>query len=137
MTFVLPFWLTFGRTLLGSHGWQTLLYLFLVAPALFIAMLTINILVWVRKDVRQKAEVSPVDAYLLLGLYVSVLLHGYFLIDGGDSEASLNSVMTVTLGEQFLGISTLLSEATFWLSFGLLITCIVIFAQELSSKKPY
>lgn len=135
MTFVLPFWLTFGRALMGSHGWETLLYLFLVAPALFVVMLTLNILAWVRKDVRQKVELSPTDAYLLLGLYLSIFLHGFFLIDGGDAEASLNSVMTVTLGDQFLEISTLLSEATFWMSFGLLITCIVVFARELGKRE--
>ena len=134
MTFALPFWLTFGRIMAGSAGWLTILYMVFVAPVLLVAMLALNILAWLQKDVRRKAELSRIDAFLLLAFYISVFFHGFFLVDGGDSEDSLNSVMTLMWHNRLLDLSTFLSSAALWLSLLLLITCIVVFIRELRKR---
>ncbi len=85
-------------------------YVIFVAPILFVSLLIFNILVWSRKEVRQKAELSRVDTFLLFTLYISVFLHGFSVVDGGDSQDSLNSVMTISLGHNLLDLSSYLSE---------------------------
>lgn len=135
MTFVLPFWLTLGRSMLGSSGHLTILYVFLIAPALFILMVIFNILIWARRDVRQKIEFGKLDSFLLLLLYISVFLHGLFVVDGSDTPESLSSVLTSLFGSHLLDVSSLLSGVAYTFSYLLLVICLVTFTGELLARR--
>jgi len=135
MTFFLPFWLTFGRNAFGSHGWLTVPYLFFIAPILFITLLVFNALLWARRDVRRITELSKVDSWLLLVLYTFVFLHGFFIVDGGDTPESLDSVMTILFNNNLHDLSALLSAVTYTISCLLLIACLVTFIYELTKKR--
>lgn len=135
MTFLLPFWLTLGRSMLGSSGYLTILHMFFIAPVLFILMLIFNVLIWARRDVRQKVEFSKLDSFLLLLLYISIFLHGFTIVDGSDTPESLSSVLTSLFGSHLLNISSSLSHITYMISFLLLAICLVTFIGEFSARR--
>lgn len=135
MTFILPFWLTLGRSMIGSTGYLVILYTFLIAPVLFILMLIFNILIWARRDVRQRLEFGKLDSFLLLLLYVSVFLHGFFVVDGSDTPESLGSVLTRLFGSHLMDVSTMLSGVAYTFSYFLLLICLAVFIGELIAKR--
>jgi hypothetical protein len=124
MSVLLPVWLTIGKSLFfGVGGWLALIYMLTVAPAIFIIFWIFFVLLALRKDVRATRAVGTVDTILLSAIYISVFFHGFFLIDGGDTKESLNSVaskhynMAHELSQEysmiFLAISTLLILVSF------------------------
>lgn len=131
MAVLLPLWLTFGRALLGSGGWGTLIYLIYIAPVLLVALSVITILI--RQSPRFKLEwlVTDWQAILLSLLYGSIFLHGFFLVDGGDSADSINSVATKLLGSGFQDASAMLS---IWLYFAAVILLAVMFVAALAAR---
>ncbi len=95
MMYVLPLWITFGKVILfGVGGWLMFMSLFTVVPLLFISLLLFRRLLMTRSDVRTTGKVGTLDAVLLISVYVSVFLHSLFIVDGGDTEGSVNSVAT-------------------------------------------
>lgn len=130
LAFVLPLWLTIGRSFFGSGGWMTLIYIFTVAPFLFVFLFILSVLLIKRYDVRLTKLVSPADVVLLLGVYVSTFLHGFFLVDGGDTQESVNSVASKYFGFSH-DISQVLSNTFFALAAILLLACVILFTAEL------
>lgn len=135
MILILPFWLTFGRSLLGSDGLLTLLYIFFIAPVIFITILVFNVLIWARRDVRQELRLGKIDSFLLLLFYIFVFLHGFFVVDGSDSPESLNSVMTVFFGNHPAELSSFLGGVTYAISCLLIAICFVTFIYELVAER--
>jgi hypothetical protein len=130
MIFVLPLWITIGRSLFGVGGWDVLFTFFIVAPILLISMLVIGLLISGRSDVKASGLVSPLDARLLTALYLSIFIFGFFLVGGGDTEESVKSVATQLLGGQFLDASQSISEWSLWLASALLPACVVVASVE-------
>lgn len=137
MIFVLPFWLTFGRAAFGSVGWMTLIYLFTVAPGLLVAMIIITVLIRTKRDVKASRMVTDVEAWLLLILYVGVVLHGFFLVDGGDSDTagSIKSVATEVFGQGFEDASSVLAIVFFLVSLAPLVALLILATIGLSQDR--
>lgn len=126
MVAIMPLWLTFGRGLLGSAGWLQLAYIFLVAPVLFAVLLAIALLIQTSPRYKLEGLVTAPEAVLLSLSYVSIFLHGFFLVDFGDTDESVNSVATQLLGAGFRDMSTTLSQVFLFGSAALLLTALVV-----------
>jgi hypothetical protein len=126
MSVLLPLWLTFGRGLLGSGGWGMLIYLFIYAPVLLLLLLLIGMFINSRPEVKTTGMVSDMEAVLLLALYLSVFLHGFFVVDGGDTQDSINSVAMSVFGKSFQGQSEYYSGIFLSSAMVLLITVFVL-----------
>jgi hypothetical protein len=124
MLLFLPFWLTFGRGIFGSGGWGTLISAFIISPALFVALITLNILVKVRRPIGAKPTLGQIDSLLFTALYISVFAVGFFFVDGGDTTDSVKSVATNLFGRSFQQTSQNLSNAFFIMS--LLFICALL-----------
>lgn len=135
MAFFLPFWLTFGRGMLGSSGWGTLLSLFFVTPALLVTLVVFALLVKIRRPFDSKPVLGMVDSILFTVLYVSVFAVGFFFVDGGDTPESLASVATNIFGRGFQQISEILSGVFYDLSLILLLVLFIILVYE-RVKRP-
>lgn len=130
MVFIMPLWLIIGRAMFGSFGWGTIIYFFTVAPILLISLLILGFLVKTRKAADGKSYLGLVDSSLLTMLYATVFLHGFFLVDGGDTEESLNSVATKILGKSFQSTSEALGEIFYYLAALLLAITFIVFIFE-------
>jgi hypothetical protein len=77
---VLPVWILVSRGIVADGlGWQFVAYL-VACPVLFVALAAIAGIVSARKSVRAARAVSWLDAGLLGGLWVLLVLHGLFAI---------------------------------------------------------
>lgn len=95
MMFTLPLWVTFGKGLIfGVGGWLALISIFTIAPALFVVFLIFALLLMTRKDVIESRRLGVFDSVLLLILYLSIFLFSIFVVDGGDTPESVDSVMS-------------------------------------------
>ena len=135
MVFILPLWLVLGRALFGSYGWGTIIYFFTVAPILLVSLLILGFLVKVNKTPDGRGYLSIYDSSLLTALYTAVFLHGFFIVDGGDTEESLNSVATKILGKSFQGTSEALGAFFFYIAALILTITFIVFLYE-RAKKP-
>ncbi len=81
MTFFLPFWITFGRALLGSGGWMTIMFLIFCAPYMIGILLLFSILI---KIFYVEKVFSGIFEAMLPTFFWSVFLFGFFIVDGGD-----------------------------------------------------
>ncbi len=122
----MPFWLTFGRGMLGSAGWLQLAYMFLVAPALFVVLLGIAFLIQTSPQYKLERLVTTPEALLLTLFYVSTFLHGFFLIDFGDTDDSANSVATHIFGVGFRDTSAMLGTVFLFASVALLAATLIV-----------
>lgn len=135
MSFFLPFWLTIGKSMLfGIGGWVGLAYIFTVAPAIFVILWLLFILLALRKDVRETNSIGIVDTLLLYALYITIFAHGIFLVDGGDTQESVNSIAT-----KYFGIthqtSSILSVVLMVVFFALILICFSLFIYEMATKR--
>ena len=133
MVFFLPFWLTFGRGLLGSGGWMTIMYIFTYAPMLLVGLLAVWFLLRFRADVRETKSIGSLDSIVLLALYVSIFLHGIFLLDGGDTPDSVNSVAMHVFGMDKStsdALDTMFASLCILLFVVTLVLCIVEFRKK-------
>ncbi len=139
MVFLLPLWLTFGLNLLGIGGWTSLFYWFAGVPALFVVLLILYALVKPRSATNGKSHLGIIDSVLLTAIYVVVFLHGFFLVDGGDTEASINSVATKFFGksDESIFYSNYLSQIFLVISALLIIiTLAVVIYERLRQPLP-
>lgn len=135
MALILPFWLILGRGLVGgSSGWVAVVYFFYVAPPLILSLLAMRLLVKTRVDALGQKHFGKVDSMLLSTVYLSVFLHGFFLVDGGDTEESVASVVTQ------LGVSNEVSEfygeVFFLTSLLLIIVTLAVLIYE-RTRRPF
>jgi len=135
MSIFLPFWLTIGKSMLfGIGGWVGLAYIFTVAPAIFVIFWLFLMLLTLRKDTILTNSIGIVDARLLLALYTSIFAHGIFLVDGGDTAGSLNSIATKYFGIT-LELSSVLSGVFLVASSVLILACLSLFIYEMITKR--
>ncbi len=91
------FMLTLGRSFLGSGGWMTILYIFTVAPFLSFYGLFVSAIVYVRW--KKTGYVFSRWMKAALGIFlVATGVHSVTLVDGGDTNESINSVLTNVMG---------------------------------------
>lgn len=140
MAFILPFWLTFGRALFGAGGWATFILMFTFVPVLLTTVAMMSIMLNTRADVKASGKLQTSDSLLLLLLYLSVILHGFFMIDGGDTPES-NSVAATLFGDGMFDVAEKLGEDTLaagvfsTASMVLLVVCIIVFGYKRFLKK--
>lgn len=136
MIFLLPFWLTFGRALLGSAGWVGLIMLFTVAPLLLIILVLFTWLVKGRREVQATKMVSKKDAQLLTVLYSSFIVFGLFVVDGGDTSDSVGSVVTMAFGKSLEPLSNMLAGISFLVAcICVLLGFILFISERVESRK--
>ncbi|HVQ44263.1 MAG TPA: hypothetical protein VMT30_04840 [Candidatus Saccharimonadia bacterium] len=119
MAVVLPAWVT-----LSHSGWLSIIYIFTFGPAVFVALLVIGFIISGRPDVKKSGLVSRPDVWLLGALYLSLLLFGFFVVDGGDTSESLNSVSMTVFGRGFEPATELLQA---WLGISSILLAIITF----------
>lgn len=117
MAIILPLWITLGRGFFGSGGWTTLALLISVAPIMLCGLLFLAFFIRSRPRVRTDNAVSKIDAVLLTVLYLSIFLYGIFLVDGGDTPESINSLASLVLGDGFIAISGVVSSFLIGITF--------------------
>lgn len=130
MAFILPLWLVFG----ASGGWLTLLFMFILAPALFAILLVLHFLVSGRTDVVTNKRLNPVDAVTLTVLYVSIFMYGFFVVNGGDTTDSINSDAMKLFGRSFQNTSEQLSNVFLTFSIVLIVLTFILFLYERFAK---
>ncbi len=136
MSILLPLWLVVLRdTLFGIRGWETLVYMFTYAPAVFVICWILFGLLIARDDVEQTKSIGSIDSLMLIGLYVSVFLHGFFLVDGDLSAGTLDHSVATKYIDQSNGVSNGNSEFFFLSSCLLIFLCFILFTYELVSKR--
>lgn len=132
---LLPLSLIFGRALFGVIGWEFLLLMFLV-PFFIVGMLVAAAFITLRPDVRASRKVSLKDAQLLLSLYASLILYGFFLPGVADTPERVQSLASHVFGPGFAGMSALLSHLFMLTSIALVVwLCVAAFAQRATGKK--
>lgn len=134
MTFILPFWLSFGLYALGVGGWGSLALIYFIAPLLLLILGIIGLLVGTRRDVRKNKQLNPTDALVLTSLYTSIFLFGFFTVNGADTEESINSVAMELFGRGFQSASDWLGQAFFIISIILIVIAFVLFLYEILVK---
>lgn len=103
---LLLLWLTIGRAFFGSFGWFTVI-LVLWGPLITVVLLiilTVSI-----KPIPKSATASVLtrrDKTLLYLLGGSIFLSGCFIVDGGDTPDSTNSIITHFFGDDFVSLSS-------------------------------
>jgi hypothetical protein len=140
MVFILPFWITFGRAIFGSQGWGTLLFIFTLAPLLCLVLLAFYFLLRSRGDIKFTKKLGMVDSFLMTGLYVSVILFGFFYVDTAGnidvaSQTTSNSVSFDFFGSGFAGAANTLAWAFFDLSIAIALVILVVLLYE-RFRKP-
>lgn len=135
MSFLLPIWLTVGKGMIfGVGGWVSLIYMFTLAPAIFAVLWLFFLLLYLRKDVKATRSIGTVDSILLLSLYVSIFLHGFYLLDGGDTKESVNSVASKHFNVS-QELSSEYSGAFVALFSSLMFACLLVFIYEIIKKR--
>ncbi len=117
----LPWWVALGRSIFDVGGWLILATLFLIAPVLVIALVILLPVTLLRKDVKAARSLQPIETGLWIALLVSGIVYELTLMDGGDTEESLNSVLTKYGGHGLDTISGVLCTASFWVGAAALI----------------
>lgn len=126
MVFLLPFWITFGRSYFGSGGWLAFVSLFTTIPMLVVALIVINIIIHFNATYKLERLVTKPQAIVLALLYWCIFLYGIFIVDGGDTVESLGSVATRIFGKGFMNISTELGVFFYIASFILLLAAFIV-----------
>ena len=135
MSIALPLWLTVGKlALFNAGGWMTLIYLLQVVPIIFVVFWVLFILLAKRKDVRETKSIGSFDSVILILLYVSIFIHGIFLVDGGDTDESINSVAMNIFGMN-QSVSSELSQFFSIFAIVMAVIALVVFIYKLISKR--
>lgn len=113
---------------------MAIIMLFTVAPFLVIALLALFGILHVRPEIRKTKRAGLLDSILLLCFYVSTVLFSLFLVDGGDTKESINSVATKYFGLSDT-LSGVLSIVFFCTSVGLLLALFIVFITEAVTKR--
>lgn len=137
MAIFLPVYITVGRALLGSLGWLTLIFVFTIVPIIFVAQVTIWLLIRLRSDVKQSGRASAWDARAMLTFYGSAILFGVFVVDGGDTEESIRSVASNFLGQGFNVASSILAMAFGVVAAVSLLAALVISVMEFIEDRKH
>lgn len=133
---LIPFVVTFIRLPFGLAGWGTMIYAVFYLPVLLIALLILAALVTRRKDPSTgKTVLGQTDSILLSSLYGSLVLHSIFLVDGGDTQESTNSIASALLGSWFQDVSSIISGFFSIIAALLIIGCFIVFISERSKKQ--
>jgi hypothetical protein len=135
MSVLLPIWLTIGKSMIfGVGGWMSLVYMFTIAPAIFVIFWIFYTFIALRKDVIELRSIGLIDSVILAGLYVSIFLHGFFLVDGGDTKESVNSVASKHFGLTH-EMSSEYSGLLMAIAFALFVAGFIVFIYELIKKR--
>lgn len=126
MSVLLPLWLILGN----NGGWGTFRYIFIVGPTIFVSFWVLASLLAMRPSSRVGVILGIFDIVLLLALYLSIFLHGFFFVDGGDTEKSYSSVATAHYGMNIV-TSTKYAHELYAVSFFLLIASFIYFTVAL------
>lgn len=140
MAFILPFWITIGRAMLGSQGIGTLFTLFVVSPILFLVLLILHTLATSRQDVKVTKQLGKTDSILMACVYVSVFLFGFFIVDGSGNidvagEYNTNSASFALFGKGFENIAQTLSDIFMSLSIIFVFIALLVMIYE-RTRKP-
>lgn len=122
---LLLLWLTIGRAFFGSIGWMTVIFVLWgpLITVVLLVVLTISI-----KPIAKAGTASVLtrrDKTLLYLLGGSIFLSGCFIVDGGDTPDSANSVITHFFGNSFMSLSSTGFALLFILSVVLYIVTVV------------
>lgn len=118
---ILPVWVGLGRIFFGVGGWLILATLFLLTPVLFFILAVLSVLTLTRQDVRATSKLTPAESLLWIGVIVSSILFELTLIDGGDTQESVNSVLTKVAGRGLENVSGIIA----YIAVGLGMVCLV------------
>lgn len=105
-----PFWLIIGRGLLGAGGWMTLGFIVTAPFVAGILLLLVMLSDRLKGDLGNDEYIRPLDSAVLLLLYGLFFLIGFFVVDGGDTSESFNSVANKISGGS---ITLAVSESMF------------------------
>ncbi len=122
LTILTIFWLTIGRAFLGSMGWFMLIYIINGIPVISLACGVLISLAPTEMSKKKRRSLNPTLSTLLYVMFAAAFLHGFFLVDFGDTEDSTVSAAATLFGRSFLDVSSYLSLVFLLLTFGLYIT---------------
>ena len=123
---ILILWVWMGRALLGAGGWFFLIFLVSVVPALAVALTVSSVLAILQRLPKATGRLNPAQFWTLLGVWVSMIGFGFFIVDFGDSKDSEASAFSRLAGRATLDTSNTLSGIFFVLTIGFYIALLVL-----------
>ena len=125
---LLIIWVWIGRAFFGAGGWWILLFLFTVVPVLAVALTVTTILAFTQRQPKATGRLTIGQFWCLIGVWASMFLFGFFVVDFGDTKESERSAFTLFTGRAGLEASNALSVIFFFVTivgyFGLLVLLI-------------
>ena len=113
---VMILWVWIGRAFFGAGGWWILLFIFTVVPVLAVALTVTTILAFTQRQPASAGRLTISQFWCLIGLWASLFLFGFFVVDFGDTKESERSAFTLFTGRAGLDASNVLSVIFIFLS---------------------
>lgn len=115
-----PIFFAFGRILFGAGGWMIFMTMF----GGLLILLPYHIILIVLALVGRRSYLSVIVTVLLMSYYLTIFVSQLTLVDGGDTDSSIGSVLT------FMGLPSAINDSVFSVSMSvgvLLMIAVVIF----------
>lgn len=96
LNLILIVWVWIGRLFAGAGGWFMLMMVFSVVPVLLVALFVTTLLGFLTHVRPRVLTGSQAIAQLLV--WAGMLAFGFFIVDFGDTDDSINSVFTRLVG---------------------------------------
>lgn len=125
-------WVWIGRALFGTLGWYFLLLLPTLIPALLVALGITSGLAIAQRLPSSTGRLTMPQFWSLIGVWVSMVGFGFFLVDFGDSTDSDASAFSRIAGRGVLDTSSMLSG----LFFVLIVASYIVLLVLLILGKP-
>lgn len=111
-------WVWTGRIVFGAVGWYFLLFLTTVIPVLLVALGITSGLAIAQRLPSSTGRLTVPQFWSLIGVWVSMVGFGFFIVDFGDSTDSDASAFSRIVGRGALDTSYMLSDLFFVLIIG-------------------
>ena len=126
---ILILWVWMGRAFFGAGGWFFLIFLVSVVPALAVGLTVTTVLAILQRLPKATGRLNPAQFWTLIGVWVSMICFGFFVVDFGDTKESEASAFSRLAGRAVLDTSSTLSGIFFVLTiacyFALLVLLII------------
>jgi hypothetical protein len=96
---VIALWVLAGRLVFGVFGWMVLILLFTMVPAIVMYGIVLTVIVAIRQRTYRYRKWGPFMTSVVITL-VALFMVGAFIPDGGDSNDSASSALSVLLGDR-------------------------------------
>lgn len=133
-------WVGFGRALFGAGGWLTLITFLMWMPAIFVFGLVVGVITSIRYK-KTGYVFSKLVSRLYIALFAALFILGFTLVDGGDTEESVGSLLTKLLGVNYAtvpdgGVIGSISEQVAQFSLSVIpVLGIILFILSFTDKK--